>query len=360
MANNPFCFQKFGDVGLICAIVQGKTQRLHTAVQPNSDQTNNSNADTVVGNKSKSKSPCFDEIVLQKSSQCLPLLRFSKDSISPIDMETANNKLLWKIHTNVQKLVDKYFNKGIATNPVRYQPTQEWIERKKYAQNNQGPASMPALKPAPTGYGSLPFSTPPAAPIAHVNSTNNAAAFNPAPTAFWPGISNPASAPSWPGVIATTTATTTGPAFSFPPLATSRGLAAQPGTRIQQGFSFGTKTAQAKGIRTNQGFIFGQNNLSDISNASPTSGASQGFTFCQNNNNSNIFSETSAVQATTIPGNSTRLFGAISAGIGTKAMPFEETIKKKVDDGGISLRFHTISAMPVYETKSLEELRYED
>lgn len=97
-ANYPHTFKNFGDVGLLVARLQGRIKR----VGPHHYGGGMSGEyDTAVGNKRHrhrrrpsfpGEMPCFpdydryDEVVLQSSSQVLPLIKFSKDtSVEELD-----------------------------------------------------------------------------------------------------------------------------------------------------------------------------------------------------------------------------------------------------------------------------------
>ena len=116
-ANNPFCFQKYGSVGLICAIVPGITRRITPA-----NDVPKKGVNTVVGNKSKLQLPCFEETVLKASAQCLPLMRFSRSAVSSPTttssksyLQLEHDDLLWDIHKKLQNVIDKFFNVDVST-----------------------------------------------------------------------------------------------------------------------------------------------------------------------------------------------------------------------------------------------------
>ena len=82
--NNPMSFQKYGSVGLIVARLKGKTVRVPQSLQSfQGGEVGN----TIIGNKkakSRSRWPKSDhlhEVVLQSSSQCLPLLRYNREAL---------------------------------------------------------------------------------------------------------------------------------------------------------------------------------------------------------------------------------------------------------------------------------------
>jgi len=111
LANNPYYFQSHGDLGLLCATLQGRTERIF---EENS-LGNNRHFDTAIGNKGGGIYSCFDEIVLKSSVQCLPLASFSRASISPNSILRPADDALWKAHCELQQVVDKFFNEGACT-----------------------------------------------------------------------------------------------------------------------------------------------------------------------------------------------------------------------------------------------------
>ena len=127
-ANNPWCFQKYGDVGLLCATLQGTSQRVHWNNGHLVDEkvctvtnwnTSTGAVNTRIGNKTRDHNEYYDEIVLQSSTQCLPLFRFSKCSISPFDAESISNRLLWKLHADLQIVLDNFFHHSIVEKPQK-------------------------------------------------------------------------------------------------------------------------------------------------------------------------------------------------------------------------------------------------
>ena len=82
-ANNPTSFMKYGRVGLIVARLQGKPVRVPGSLHKNHRTPGN----TIVGDKSAKsrwrwpKSDSLHEIVLQSSSQCLPLVRYDRKAL---------------------------------------------------------------------------------------------------------------------------------------------------------------------------------------------------------------------------------------------------------------------------------------
>jgi hypothetical protein len=82
-ANNPTSFMKYGRVGLIVARLQGKPVRVPGSLRKNHRTSGN----TIIGDKSAKsrwrwpKSDSLHEIVLQSSSQCLPLVRYDRKAL---------------------------------------------------------------------------------------------------------------------------------------------------------------------------------------------------------------------------------------------------------------------------------------
>ncbi len=82
-ANNPTSFMKFGRIGLIVARLQGKPVRMAQQLCSKGRRS----ANTIIGDKTAKslwrwpKSDEMHEIVLQHSSQCLPLIRYDRKSL---------------------------------------------------------------------------------------------------------------------------------------------------------------------------------------------------------------------------------------------------------------------------------------
>jgi hypothetical protein len=87
--NNPFAFRQFGPVGLLVARLKGVV-RLAATKQ---DLLPDGSFDTIIGNKKKNHEgntvalqrakhlDYFDEVVMQSSSQCIPLVKYSEKRI---------------------------------------------------------------------------------------------------------------------------------------------------------------------------------------------------------------------------------------------------------------------------------------
>lgn len=126
-ATNPYAFHgQYGEVGLLVAVVLGNTRRVSS-----SPSCYDTSVNTVIGNKQLAGSPSeitegqafFDEIVLRRSSQCLPLIRFCATLISRTDDQSPGNKSVWLYHQELQKIVDECFNDGVETKLPRVLPS---------------------------------------------------------------------------------------------------------------------------------------------------------------------------------------------------------------------------------------------
>jgi len=110
VGNNPNAFGRFGKVGIIVAIIKGKCERA-TGRQISID------TNTVIGNKHRSDRSAsangnnyFDEIVLQESCQCLPLIKY--------DASLLNESIkLGAYFKELQRGVDKFLNNDLITTP---------------------------------------------------------------------------------------------------------------------------------------------------------------------------------------------------------------------------------------------------
>ncbi len=124
-ANNPTSFMKFGRVGLIVARLQGKTTRIAKQLDKKLDKTPPKPATTIIGDKTANslrqwpKSDSMHEIVLQNSSQCLPLIRYDRKSLhgAPVcDWKPADYILL--MTECLRAILDEIFNGGKAGTPL--------------------------------------------------------------------------------------------------------------------------------------------------------------------------------------------------------------------------------------------------
>ena len=119
-ANNPTSFMKFGRVGLIVARLKGKTIRIAKRL----GKTHRKVANTIIGDKSAKSRwwwPEIDslhEIVLQNSSQCLPLVRYDRKSLRGRPVQGWKPDAYIQIITESLKAVlDEIFNGHEVTRP---------------------------------------------------------------------------------------------------------------------------------------------------------------------------------------------------------------------------------------------------
>mmetsp|Transcript_58064 Transcript_58064/g.173293 ORF Transcript_58064/g.173293 Transcript_58064/m.173293 type:complete len:621 (-) Transcript_58064:53-1915(-) len=121
-ANNPFSFRHLGDVCLLVARLQGVVKYMSGRAHHFSSETNSGgDCDTVVGNK---HIPIFsDEVVLLRSSQCLPLICFSASLVSLKADEARGNIIIHAYHEKIQRLIDDYLNGGFNTAVLRPMPS---------------------------------------------------------------------------------------------------------------------------------------------------------------------------------------------------------------------------------------------
>ena len=125
-ANNPSSFQDFGTAGLIVARLQGKTIRVPRYLSGSyTSDSRVKEANTIIGDKTARSSawPAADtyhELVLKDSSQCLPMLKYTKrDRNTYADRRSGGREdysIIQKLTVSLQKVIDEVFNKD-ATPP---------------------------------------------------------------------------------------------------------------------------------------------------------------------------------------------------------------------------------------------------
>ena len=115
VGTNPHAFSVYGEVGLLVLILKGTVRHLDTHASSFGHQV-----DTLLGNKLMQKSatsidfptsPYFDEIILQRDEQALPLFSFPSSLVN-------NAELMWDMQVQVQAMVDALLHGGVHT-PVR-------------------------------------------------------------------------------------------------------------------------------------------------------------------------------------------------------------------------------------------------
>lgn len=107
---NAFSYHKFcgGDQGLLVARLQGLV-----VARPDGDNgvAVMGGADTVIGRGGSCDAVC----VLQSSSQCLALVKFSADLIELENDASIGNEMVHAYHCSLQEIVDECFNGGVKT-----------------------------------------------------------------------------------------------------------------------------------------------------------------------------------------------------------------------------------------------------
>jgi len=159
-ATNPFAFRHFGDTGLLVAVLLGNTARVPYTADPKANLVGTIN--TVIGNKSlrhltgtlSEAIRYTDELVLQESKQCLPLMRFDTASVST----QAGKDAVWMFQQELQRLLDKVFNKGVRTELQRIHEsaTDPYAVRAGGGTSASSAAAMAAI--ASSGAGPFPVS----------------------------------------------------------------------------------------------------------------------------------------------------------------------------------------------------------
>eukprot|EP00567_Pseudictyota_dubia_P009379 CAMPEP_0197439404 /NCGR_PEP_ID=MMETSP1175-20131217/6160_1 /TAXON_ID=1003142 /ORGANISM="Triceratium dubium, Strain CCMP147" /LENGTH=594 /DNA_ID=CAMNT_0042969319 /DNA_START=193 /DNA_END=1977 /DNA_ORIENTATION=+ len=147
-ANNPFCFRHLGGVCLLVARLQGNVSHVSGHVTQPAEVSRGFGFDTIVGNKGV---PIYaDEVVLLRSSQCLPLFRFSTSLVSLNNDEARGNSIIHRYHQEMQQLVDDFLNGGFSTAVPRPLPSMRFSlvsTTVKRSANNplQTPVAFPGL-----------------------------------------------------------------------------------------------------------------------------------------------------------------------------------------------------------------------
>lgn len=110
-SNNPTNFAHFGDIGIMVAMMKGRCVTV-----TNSSSSHQRECNTIIGNKGRNASkygddPC-DEIVLQESCQCLPLIKFNRSLLQ--DDPTNGTVKLVAYYKEVLQYFDTFFNSESA------------------------------------------------------------------------------------------------------------------------------------------------------------------------------------------------------------------------------------------------------
>jgi deltex-like protein len=139
VGNNPHAFIVYGDVGIILLYMKGCYKQLDFPPAFGEEPQDDSAVDAWRGNKLTKKclgrsrfesadeltvfpkSPYFDEIVLRRKEQVLPVMMFPRDMINNADM-------LFQIQIDLQRLVDTFFNVAFPTIVKRILPSSQDLE----------------------------------------------------------------------------------------------------------------------------------------------------------------------------------------------------------------------------------------
>jgi len=173
--NGPFAFRFYGDVGLIIARMKGVAERRGTVIGAAGTGTD---ADTVIGNKrsqmtmqtsfsrahrrvmdnegemsdeeDENGDRYEDEVVLQKSSQVIPMIRYSANLIDPNDIEGPGNTQIHAFHAALQEVVDDFFNGGRRTWVKKYS-IPRYARPRQHASVSYAPGTFPGMPIVPSG-----------------------------------------------------------------------------------------------------------------------------------------------------------------------------------------------------------------
>ena len=137
--NNPFAFKSFGEAGLVVARLKGNAERRGLDLGRAPRRGPSPDVDTVIGNKGlglvtryrrgrrlasgeeeEDEDQFDDEVVLQSSYQCVPLVRFHSSLASGHYMEAAGTRIIHSLHRAMQEVVDEFFNGGRDTKVEHY------------------------------------------------------------------------------------------------------------------------------------------------------------------------------------------------------------------------------------------------
>ena len=137
-ANNPTSFKRYGSVGLIVARMQGKTTRIAERL----DRTKHPKIpNTIIGDKNaKSLEEWrpydhWHEIILQESSQCLPLIRYDKKLLFELSLKDQDAHMAIIIKS-LNEIIGELFNGTKRSHVVETAdeveiPTNEAVETTK-------------------------------------------------------------------------------------------------------------------------------------------------------------------------------------------------------------------------------------
>ena len=111
MSNNPTEFRSYGEIGIMIAMIKGNCSVAKS--QSLTRHSNHRDSNTIIGNKVRSASKygekLNDEIVLQQSGQCLPLIKFKRSLLDGGVGYDGIAKLV-AYFNEIQKGIDFFFN----------------------------------------------------------------------------------------------------------------------------------------------------------------------------------------------------------------------------------------------------------
>lgn len=167
-ACNPYGFRHFGNTGLLCALLRGQEER----VGPGG--TSAPNVNTAVGNKNSTGNLLTEELILHECCQVLPILRFSSASVERSgSLIHKGNALLWKLHVEVQKILDQYFNGNMPTAVEHVTPNSK-NDKVQTSSSSLGFAIAPPVPPLPVAAATNPGPPQPQPQTAFAASTATA------------------------------------------------------------------------------------------------------------------------------------------------------------------------------------------
>ena len=111
---NPMAFTKYGELGLVVAILKGLEH-----IKEKRKQQPPSDVNTIIGNKS-GIAPYEDEVILRQSCQVIPLIKYPRYQV--LAKNAAFQDTLWQLHEEIQRLVDEILNSSKPTVVSRVLP----------------------------------------------------------------------------------------------------------------------------------------------------------------------------------------------------------------------------------------------
>ncbi|KAL3921840.1 MAG: hypothetical protein SGILL_002532, partial [Bacillariaceae sp.] len=182
-------FSNFGNVGLLVARLKGTCSAKYVG---SLRRAPGNEIHTVIGNKQTHDSfGLTDEIVLRKSNQVIPLVRFSRTSSSGAHKVDAELQQLYDVLETLYEVVDKFCNDGRRT-PVQKMTRKDFSTRQPSYNNFAMPPSAASLNSMLTTMPTMMMQPPPPPPPPTFNPlppTMNFAVQPPLPTGLPSGFS---------------------------------------------------------------------------------------------------------------------------------------------------------------------------